>query len=361
MSVFRSLSVILLAAGMFSCGSSGEAGDTTQDAGRRDGSGGSSAIELPDGSGEAATCLPKTCTALELNCGAVADGCGGILSCGDCAADAVCGLQKPNVCGKPADLCKPISRDQACAGKACGVEGDGCGKTYDCGSCPSGSGCGVEAPFQCAPGATTSPDNCPAKIASCALAGVECGLTGNGCGGTIDCNAERGGCPAGQACGLGGIGKCGTVDTTCQPLTPAAACAGRCGLVSNGCGAEVAGGLIDCSLSAPCPSGQACGAGGVPNQCGSSATACHAIAKAVACGSRVCGKVSDGCEGSYDCGTCGAGELCRAGVCAGLVCQPVPMATACSGKSCGVVSNGCEGTSSRAWPSRWRRYAPLKT
>ena len=55
------------------------------------------------------------------------------------------------------DLCHPISRDDACDGRDCGVEGDGCGRTYDCGSCDRGDVCGLESPSLCG----TPPDGGP--------------------------------------------------------------------------------------------------------------------------------------------------------------------------------------------------------
>ena len=91
-----------------------------------------------------AGCTPvKVCTA-GMNCGAVADGCGGLVSCapdgGTCAAGTVCGGGgKPNVCGATnvlpdggvvdggLNVCTPIPQATACAGKNCGVAANGCG------------------------------------------------------------------------------------------------------------------------------------------------------------------------------------------------------------------------------------------
>src|SRR5690606_31257042 len=121
-------------------------------------------------------------------------------------------------------------------------------------------------------------------------------------------------------------------------------CADKCGIVSNGCGEEVDGGLIDCSLleSSQCADGTECGAGGVPNQCGTAETACVPVEQAVACATVGCGVVSDGCAGSYSCQGCGAGEQCQQGSCQPL-CVPVAQATACAGKTCGSVSDQCGG------------------
>jgi hypothetical protein len=92
---------------------------------------------------------------------------------------------------------------------------------------------------------------------TCATAGAKCGLTGDGCGGILDCGA----CP-------------------CTPQT----CAGRCGPQGDGCGGVLA-----------CP---ACdgGAGCTPTTC-------------AAFGAE-CGVIGDGCGGTIDCGTCVAPQTC---------------------------------------------------
>lgn len=299
-------------------------------------------VDLPDDDGS--SCKPKTCKELGKNCGVVADGCGNVLECGSCADGLPCGAFAANVCPTAeeyADLCKPQTREEACAGKECGVEGDGCGGTYVCGTCASGEGCGLERAFACSPLPTSSDDDCPARIESCAAAGAECGLIGNGCGGTIDCDAETGGCSPGEFCGFGGPGRCGPLPT-CTPLDPAVACAGKCGLVSDGCS-----GTIDCLAAFPCPAGQSCGGGGTPNECGNGVGTCQALTREAACGSRECGQAGDGCGDAYACGPangeCAADELCRDGVCEPK-CVALTREAACAGKECGVVSDGCAGT-----------------
>jgi hypothetical protein len=45
-------------------------------------------------------CTPLTCAKVGANCGQVADGCGGVLSCGNCIAPQTCGGGgTANVCG----------------------------------------------------------------------------------------------------------------------------------------------------------------------------------------------------------------------------------------------------------------------
>ena len=299
-------------------------------------------IEL-DGGGPRG-CQPITCEEAEAECGNVPDGCGGILNCGGCGDGSECGIVADNECTRLVDLCIPVDKDEACADKECGKEGDGCGGTYNCGSCKDGEGCGVKAAFQCDPVLTnTSTTGCDAEIESCAEVGANCGKIGNGCGGILDCDAEAG-CGAGELCGLEGPNTCGT-PPACEPIEPAVACAGKCGIVSNGCGVEVNGGVIDCSEFEEyrCPDGQACGAGGVPNQCGNAEEACVALDEAAACGDLECGVAGDGCGGSHACGTCSGSATCRAGVCVVPVCNIIPKATACAGKECGSVSDGCGG------------------
>jgi len=81
---------------------------------------------------------------------------------------------------------------------------------------------------------------------TCAELGFNCGVNGNGCGGTIDCHQ----CPAGEQCGIGGYSKCGnpafSLDSgvTCKPKT----CADLgydCGQAGDGCGNS-----IDCGGTA---------------------------------------------------------------------------------------------------------------
>jgi hypothetical protein len=284
--------------------------------------------------------VPQSCAAQSKSCGVIADGCGGTLDCGSCADGASCGIVTANVCTSLSELCVPATQAVACAGKSCGVEGDGCGGTHDCGGCADGELCGLLAPFQCAAPLVSNADSCPGRVAGCAEAGAACGLIGNGCGGLFDC----GGCPSGELCGVNAPYQCGA-EPVCQPLAPEAACAGKCGLVSNGCGTDVAGGVIDCQALFPCPDGETCGGGGIANQCGAGGAVCRPLEQAAACGSLSCGVASDGCGGSFRCGGCEGEEVCRAGACEVPVrCVPTAQALACAGKTCGLVGDGCGGT-----------------
>ena len=86
----------------------------------------------------------------------------------------------------------------ASTGAACGLIGDGCGDTVDCGTCASGEQCGTGGtPFACGPGCAPH---------TCGDAGAACGKVSDGCGGlTADC----GSCPTGQSCGVIAANQCG--------------------------------------------------------------------------------------------------------------------------------------------------------
>ena len=288
------------------------------------------------GSGGGNGCQALTCAAQGKNCGDLPDGCGGVLDCGGCSGGSICGLLTANVCTSPAELCLRLPSADVCSGKECGLDGDGCGGTYPCGTCTSGEVCGVSAPFQCGAVPVVSETDCPARIESCAAVGAECGLIGNGCGGSIDC----GGCGPGELCGIDAPQRCDPA--VCEPLGAAIACTGKCGLASNGCGNEVAEGVIDCTIDFPCAAGESCGGGGVANQCGSGVF-CQPLGAGAACATRECGAAGDGCGGAHDCGDCSAGEVCRSGLCEAPSCTPSSAAAPCSDKECGRVGDGCGG------------------
>jgi hypothetical protein len=334
------IAVTALWLGVLGCSSSPKVQDHTDDGDYKPppkGDGGVTTDEPPLVDGP--PCKPKTCDELGFDCGKAANGCGKLIDCGKCSSGSACGLNEHNVCTVIDTLCKPVPKAEACDGKECGVEGDGCGGSYECGSCKNGEVCGVLKAFRCDKPVVDNPESCPAQIDSCAAADAECGVVGNGCGGLIDCDEETGGCEEGSLCGLGGAQKCGAIDA-CAPLTKADACDGVCGQVSNGCGVEVNDGLINCPA---CPDGQACGASGVPNVCGDASNACEPMPKAQACEDRECGAASDGCTGSVSCGTCASGTQCNDGICTPL-CHEVAKADACKSKECGQVSDGCGGS-----------------
>lgn len=246
----------------------------------------------PDQGPPPSTCTPRTCAQANADCGPVADGCGGTLDCGQCAAGETCGAGGPSRCGGPS-TCAPT--DCSTLGAQCGPAGDGCGGVQQCGDCPAGQTCGAAGPSQCG-GETCAPT-------TCAALGAECGAAGDGCGGVLAC----GDCPAGLICGGGGPSRCG--GAACTPKT----CADlgvECGPVADGCG-----GLVECGA---CAAPLTCGGAGQPGVCGQgpcTPTTCAAEGAE-------CGPIADGCGGTLDCGTCPGGQA-FCGVAAPNVCATI--------------------------------------
>lgn len=213
--------------------------------------------------------------------------------------------------------CQPMTCESQ--GKNCGITIDGCGGTLRCGACPEGEACGGGGiPNVCAPE--------PCRPATCAALGRDCGVVPDGCGGLLECGT----CTAPQTCGGGGLRNvCGV--PACTPAT-CAALGRNCGTVPDGCG-----GLLECGT---CPEGETCG-GSAPNVCGKARcqpATCAALGKN-------CGAVPDGCGGMLACGTCPEGETCGGAVpnvCGGPVCNPATCEAL--GKNCGAVPDGCGGT-----------------
>jgi hypothetical protein len=190
----------------------------------------------------------------------------------------------------------PTCAKKTCAdlGVQCGLAGDGCGGTQKCPDCAPGQTCGgAGVPNQCGAPACTK--------TSCAAEHATCGLIGDGCGGSLDCGPLTS-CAAGTTCGGGGTpNQCGAgacVQTTCV------AQGAQCGPLGDGCG-----GLLQCG---PCPSGQACvGSKCVPTGC-----------KPATCPANSCGPLADGCGGLLDCGQCTAPDTCGGGGVAGQCGRP---------------------------------------
>ena len=97
-------------------------------------------------------------------------------------------------CVPPAKVCAPV----ACpTDQDCGWASDGCGNLISCGNCPSGEACGVGNPpvaNKCGKG----PQNCVPT--TCAAQGLECGPAADGCGNKI---ASCGECAVGDLCTKG--------------------------------------------------------------------------------------------------------------------------------------------------------------
>src|SRR5205823_3572642 len=94
---------------------------------------------------------------------------------------------------------------QACPGK-CGAVSDGCDAVIQCDAsnggvdCTPDQVCGGFAGNLQANGCVDKPMCTPT---TCAAVGAQCGQVGDGCQGSLDCNANGGGCTGGQICGTG--------------------------------------------------------------------------------------------------------------------------------------------------------------
>ena len=262
-------------------------------------------------------CTPTTCATLGYDCGIVADGCGGVLDCGSCTNPQYCGGGGYSKCGgnnglnsDGGILCKP----ETCAGQGynCGVAGDGCGGTLNCGSCTNPQFCGGGGFNQCGGNNGLNPDGsviCTPE--TCATLGYTCGITGDGCGGSLDCGT----CTNPQFCGGGGFNKCGGNDglgpdggVLCTPTT-CATLGYNCGQAADGCG-----GLLNCGT---CTNPEFCGGGGY-DVCGGNnglnpdgGVIC--VPKTCAQLNYDCGAAGDGCGNLLDCGTCTSPQYCGGG------------------------------------------------
>ncbi|MFT3921785.1 MAG: hypothetical protein QM778_04560 [Myxococcales bacterium] len=283
----------------------------------------------------------------------VADYCGGHLVCNtQCPEGQVCGLKRADKCDPVMAHCEPMAASAVCAGK-CGVVSDGCSGVIVCGSenggvtCADGQRCDEKMDSATHNACVASSSLCQPQ--TCASQGIVCGVAGDGCGNILDCTAEVGGCTDGKICGTGAnSGKC-VEPTHCVAASPAVKCALSCGVVGDDCG-----GTIDCEASpdTACPSGTTCGGGGEANKCGKGAV-CPKLDEATACAGK-CGFAEDGCGGAYACtlanggAVCdpNAGETCVQGVCTAPPCDPKTALELCPGdnaghKSCGVQPDGC--------------------
>jgi len=256
----------------------------------------------PNQCGGSSACVPRTCAGVGANCGPASDGCGGLLTCGACAAGQTCGAVRPSQCGVPGSggsACTP--RTCASVGANCGPVSDGCGGLLTCGACAAGQTCGGGGrPSVCGVGgAVDGGGACVPR--TCAGVGANCGPVSDGCGGLLTCGA----CAAGQTCGGGGRPSvCGSGGGDGGVACVRRTCAGvgaNCGPVSDGCG-----GILTCGT---CPAGQTCGGGGVASQCG----AARCVPRTCAATGANCGPVADGCGGLLSCGTCVAPQSCGGG------------------------------------------------
>ncbi len=254
-------------------------------------------------------CAPKSCGMLGVTCGHTDDGCGNDLTCGNCGGGQVCVAGVCQAGGCTSTTC-------AAAGATCGFIDDGCGAALNCGTCT-------------ATGALCLGNTCSCTPTTCAAAGASCGTIDDGCGNQINCGA----------CTTPGA-LCQANACSCSAPSPATACTmagATCGFLDDGCG-----NAIDCdAVTGGCTGGKHCRA----NHCHNGG--CGILSHNQACTMHgiQCGEVTDGCDGTLQCGLCGAGTECIAGHCAAESCTVKTMGQACggSGVNCGAVSDGCSG------------------
>ncbi len=244
-------------------------------------------------------CTPKKCADMGYNCGPVADGCGGLATCGTCtvAGESCGGGGKPNVCGGSTSTC--LKKTCTDWGANCGPVSDGCGGlTASCGTCTSPATCGGGgAASVCGGGVST----CVAK--TCVDFPGTCGPQPDGCGALT---ANCGTCTAPATCGGGGTASvCGGGAPACTKKTCADFPVGTCGVVSDGCGGVTA----SCGT---CSAPAFCGGGGVASVCGGGSACTKKTCADFPAGT--CGAVSDGCGGlTANCGGCTAPAICGGG------------------------------------------------
>jgi len=215
--------------------------------------------------------------------------------------------------------CTPSATCTPPNGRYCGMIGNGCFATLDCGACPTGQMCegGICVVSNCTPLACQLP------------AGKYCGSVGDGCGRAMDCGT----CGATQTCS--GSGLC--VATNCTPMTCNVGTSRFCGTIGDGCG-----GMLDCG---GCQAPATCAGRGVTGVCGD--PNCKPITCTPTGGGRYCGVIGDGCGGTLDCGTaCPGGMACGAAPPGGMaipnVCPGTGGGGPCTGIACMVQT--CTGT-----------------
>ncbi len=225
-------------------------------------------------------CTPETCASLGYDCGFTGDGCGSSIQCGaTCPALEYCGGGGPNVCGGTTTVAPDGGSVSPCVpqtctslGYNCGLAGDGCGNQLDCSvgnaACVSPQYCGGAGPGQCGGNNGHNADGGTVSICvptTCAALGFNCGPAGDGCGGTLDCNAGNPACTLPQFCGGAGPSKCGgnvnVAPDGGQVCVPQTCGANECGQKADGCG-----NLITCPVTCTAP--DVCGGSGVAFQCG---------------------------------------------------------------------------------------------
>jgi hypothetical protein len=287
-------------------------------------------VDNPGGAG----CQALTCTGLAAQCGEYADTCTKkTVRCGECDSGQVCQYQK-DASGKPTGSTCIAGTATSCAsaGLNCGTFTDPVtNQVHDCTQevnggqpCPTGTTCG----------GSGLANVCGCTPLTCSDVGRVCGTTdGNGqplqdgCGGTLNCDVEAGGCGAGKVCNPAS-GTCS--DANCTPKS-CADLGNPCGQVSDGCG-----GLIACAAG-QCATDQLCDA--TSHKClwldrgpdGTTTVTDPSLSQA--CVGRACGAARDACNIDH---TCKPTSVCGAQFCIGNQCSNAPaVQTTCPIGRCG--------------------------
>ena len=201
-----------------------------------------------------------------------------------------------------ADLCVTD-----CEGKQCGP--DGCGS--ECGFCPEGHICSIEAQCVCVPACVDKEcgdDGCGGSCGECK--GVQELCIDGICECQPDCNAKECG-PDG--CG-GDCGLCPGLQNEC--MQGACTCVPAC--VGKECGEDGCNG--------------SCGNCGFPNVCADGQCVCAPDCDDKDCGpDELCGVL---------CGECGCGEECQSGSCLFTACDDEECGDDGCGGSCGTCDDG---------------------
>jgi hypothetical protein len=176
-----------------------------------------------------ASCTPITCASggATRYCGKIGDGCGRELDCSTCPGGQTCngGLCVPT-------NCSPLTCAAAGGGQYCGKIGDGCGGSLDCQGCSAPQQCGAYVPGVCG----TPLTSCTNRLSCKPMGGQYCGVVGDNCGSTIDCGACDNGmaCRTDHVCPSTGPGPCANLQ--CQLDKP-----GEC----TGNGTTISGQVFD--------------------------------------------------------------------------------------------------------------------
>jgi hypothetical protein len=200
---------------------SGGGGGESSDAGARSDA---PISTLPSDGINDSTCMPRSCNAMQVECGSASDGCGRQLDCGQCHLfGQTCDAGKCGCTAKSADAgdCK----GQNGAKDSCGLVADGCGGLFACPGCNGNDTCQPDNTCSSAPCSDRPfPDNA-------------CGTISDGCGSQY---TNAGTCPDSPP------------NTTCNGGQEA----GVCGCTPSSCGQQ----------------GWACGTGTYPDLCGGTIT-----------------------------------------------------------------------------------------